>query len=97
MRTSRTPSKTGQDRPNDVGTLWSLLHRDSTARCALLAWPDGWELRVLVDGEALLSERCDRTDEAFQLAEQWKARMLAQGWRQVLPRSTGGAPSGIST
>jgi hypothetical protein len=83
----RATSKSRQDSPNDVGTLWSMVHRDSSARCALMAWPEDWELRVLVDGEALLSERCDRADEAFQLAEQWKQRMLAHGWRQVLPRS----------
>jgi hypothetical protein len=64
-----------------------MLHRDSSARCALMAWPEDWELRVLVDGEVLLSERCDRADQAFQVAETWKRRMLAQGWRQVLPPS----------
>jgi hypothetical protein len=65
-----------------------MLHRESSARCALMAWPEGWELRVLVDGEVLLSERCDNAEQAFQLAENWKQRMLAQGWRQVLPRAS---------
>jgi hypothetical protein len=91
----RATSKSRQASPNDVGTLWSMVHRDSSARCALMAWPEHWELRVLVDGEALLSEPCDRPDEAFQLAEQWRQRMLAQGWRQVLPRS-GNAPGTLN-
>jgi hypothetical protein len=60
---------------------------DRVARCALLAWAGDWELRVLVDGEILLAERCARSDEAFTLADKWKRRMLDRSWQQVLPRS----------
>jgi hypothetical protein len=67
---------------------------DHAARCALLAIADGWELRVLVDGESLLSEQCTRVDEAFELAERWKRRMLDQGWQQVVPRLSAGANDG---
>ena len=74
-----------QDAPEDVGTLWLMRHQDLTARCALLAWPGGWELRVLIDGDAMLSERCDRADEAFSLAEQWQRRLSDQAWRLVVP------------
>jgi hypothetical protein len=76
-----------QEPPNDVGTLWMMQRLECSARCALMAWPGSWELRVLVDGDILLSEGCTRADEAFELAERWKHRMLDQGWRQVLPRS----------
>jgi len=79
-------ARSHQSTPNDVGTLWTLRRLGRQARCALMAWPGDWELRVLVDGEILLSERCPRGDEAFALAELWKRRMLEQGWRQVLPR-----------
>ena len=72
--------------PEDVGTLWTLRRFAATARCALMYWPDGWELQVIVDGAALLSERCVRPKDAFSLAESWKARMLADGWKQMLPR-----------
>ena len=58
---------------------------DYHARCALIAWPSDWELRIVVEGETLLSERCPRGAEAFRLAEQWRGRMLQQGWRQVTP------------
>jgi hypothetical protein len=50
-----------------------------------MAWPGDWELRVLVDGEILLAERCPRGAEAFGVAELWMGRMLDQGWRQVVP------------
>jgi hypothetical protein len=52
----------------------------------------GWELRVVIGDETLLSERCDRPGEAFVIAEGWKQRMLDQGWRQVIPRAGARGP-----
>jgi len=63
------------------------------ARCALMAWPTDWELRVLVDGDILLSERCPRGAEAFALADEWRYRMLDQGWLQIVPASELRKPS----
>jgi hypothetical protein len=63
------------------------------ARCALMAWPTDWELRVLVDDEILLSERCPRGAEAFALADEWRCRMLDQGWLQIVPASELRKPS----
>jgi hypothetical protein len=83
----RTPRASREDTPNDVGTLWTMQRWGTRARCALMAWPEGWELRVLVDGEPLLEERCARADEAFALADTWKHRMREQGWQQIVPRS----------
>ena len=57
---------------------------DYQARCALMAWPSDWEIRIVVDGTILLSERCPRGAEAFLLAEQWRS-MVQQGWRQITP------------
>jgi hypothetical protein len=71
----------------DVGTLWTLEHNGHTARCALFAWKTTWEVLVLVDGDILLAEHCNRTDQAFSLAEQWKHQLLRDGWRQVVPPS----------
>ncbi len=81
-----------EDKPSDVGTVWTMKRLDHAARCALLALPEGWELRVLVDGESLLAERCTRADEAFELAARWKRRMLDQGWLQVVPRQADDTP-----
>jgi hypothetical protein len=50
-----------------------------------MSWPGSWELRILVDDEILLAERCPRGGEAFEIAEVWQRRMLDQGWRQVVP------------
>ncbi len=79
--------------PEDVGTLWTLRRFAATARCALVYWPDSWELRVIVDGATLLSERCARPKDAFGLAESWKARLLRDGWKQILPSETRRAES----
>jgi hypothetical protein len=83
---NRTARTSRRDIANDVGTLWTMRRRQHSARCALMAWPDGWELRVLVDREILLTERCARADEAFALADRWRHRMLEQGWQQIVPQ-----------
>jgi hypothetical protein len=57
------------------------------SHCALIAWPGVWEIRVLVDGEPILAERCARTDELFRLAERWRHSMLSDHWQQLVPRS----------
>jgi hypothetical protein len=59
----------------------------STARCALIKWPHGWEALVLAGNRILLSEPCDRVEDAFTLATKWQLRMRAEGWRQLVPRS----------
>jgi hypothetical protein len=79
-------SKTSRDTVvQDVGTLWLLQRNDVTARCALLTSGDGWELRALVGAEPILTQRCDRTEDAFAVAELWKRRLIDQGWRQIVP------------
>jgi hypothetical protein len=72
---------------DDVGTLWTMRRTRRAARCALIALTNGWELRVLVDGETMMSRRCARPDEAFALASRWKQRMLDEGWTQVVPQA----------
>ncbi|HEY2852436.1 MAG TPA: hypothetical protein VGJ18_06290 [Gemmatimonadaceae bacterium] len=74
--------------PYDAGTLWTMRHFSQRARCALLAWPTEWELRVIVDGQTLLSERSSRGEEAFALAETWRQRMVEQHWTQIVPTGT---------
>lgn len=69
---------------HDVGTLWMMRRGASTARCALIKYADGWEARVLVENKILLSEPCDRVEDAFVLACEWQPRMRAEGWRQVV-------------
>ena len=88
------PFTSGRDTCKDVGTLWSMRRNGRSARCALIAWPDTFELCVLVDDQSLLSERCDGAAEAFTLAEAWKRRMTDKGWHQVIPGGTAVAAPG---
>lgn len=82
-----TRKRLGPPAGEDVGTLWTLRHNGYTARCALLAWKAAWEICVLVDGAAILTERCGRTDELFAVAERWRGRLVEEGWEQVRPPS----------
>ena len=72
---------------HDVGTLWTLRRATLAARCALIAWSGGWEVRLVIDGEILKSERCDRGEGAFALAARWKRRMLERGWEPTVSQS----------
>ncbi len=83
----RTRPTSRQDTRHDVGTLWTMERRHDRARCALMQWPAGWELRVVSGGETLLTEHCTHPAEAFGLAERWKRTMREKGWRQVVPHA----------
>jgi hypothetical protein len=76
---------------HDVGTLWTLRRARLAARCALIAWSGGWEVRVLIDGEIRKTERCARSDGAFAVAARWKGRMLERGWEPIVPQAAFGA------
>jgi hypothetical protein len=62
-----------------VGTLWTLERDDRTAACILLAARRTTEVRVLIDGDVLLSQRCER-HAVFTVAEGWKRRLMERGW-----------------
>ena len=97
--TLRTSKAFHGDAPRDVGTLWIMRRSGHLVRCALLAWPVDWELRVIVDGDTLLSERCPRGAETFRLGERWRQRMIDQGWQQIMPnvsRRLGGPASSVT-
>jgi hypothetical protein len=74
------PAPTDGRQGEDIGTLWTLQRHDSTARCVLVAGAEGCELHVFVNGEPLLSQRCDVQHEVFELAERWRSRMAERGW-----------------
>jgi len=93
MSTTRRPGSSHQDDAEDVGTLWTMLRGEHSARCALIARRSEWEVRVLIGRDPLLEERCARADEAFAVGERWRLRMLQDGWRQVVPARERGTPS----
>ena len=80
-----TPARSRQEVPRDVGTLWTMQRSDRCARCALLTGTSDWELRVLVEGDVLLTEHCNTAADAFEVAERWRLRMLGRGWEQLRP------------
>jgi hypothetical protein len=83
MRQSRATAADASDVRRDIGTLWTLSRGESTARCALLALGVGLELRVLLDGDVLRAERCRKYEDAFELADRWRVRMMDRGWVSV--------------
>jgi hypothetical protein len=62
-----------------VGTLWTLERDERRAACILLAARRSTEVRVLIDGDVLLSQRCER-HTVFAVAEGWKRRLMERGW-----------------
>lgn len=81
MAESRSPALNRDGAFRDIGTLWTLKRGESTARCVLLALADGLELQVVLDGDVLRAEACDRHEHAFELAERWRTRMMDRGWK----------------
>ena len=71
--------------PHDLGTCWNLTRDGSVARCVLLVSGDDWEARVVVNGDPLLWKRCRNAADVFGVSEDWKSRMLADGWTTVTP------------
>ena len=84
MDLHRFPNNVSHGSPRDIGTLWTLIRRESAAVCSLFATGAGLELRVLVDGTILRSDRCDSHAHAFELAERWRTRLLERGWTRVV-------------
>jgi hypothetical protein len=85
MSTRRESRSSRHDPSDDVGTLWTVRRRDHVARCALIARRHRWEVRVLINRDLLLEERCAGPSEAFSVGERWRQRMLHDGWQQVVP------------
>ena len=79
--------------PTDIGTLWTLRKTSQVARCAVMAARGEWELREIVDGMTRRARRCGRGAEAFAIAEEWRRRMVEDGWCQIAPGPPGTAAS----
>ncbi len=97
MRSRFTPSASPKG-GKDIGTLWTMQRLGCIARCAVVARAGEWDLRVVVDDQILLTERSSRGESAFALADQWKRRLIDQGWIQIVPTvpEPGGASSRFS-
>ena len=80
MHASRSRLHSGSRLRFDVGTLWTLERDAHVARCALIWLPHAWELRVLIDDDTLLSERCRTQHGVFAVAGAWQAKLREVGW-----------------
>jgi hypothetical protein len=83
MAQTRSSAQSSSGALRDIGTLWTLIRGESSARCVLLAHAVGLELRVVMDGSVLRTEQCERHDQAFELAERCRDRMLDRGWSRL--------------
>lgn len=83
--------KSQHSEPQDVGTLWTLRREEYTARCSLFFWSAEWELRVVMEKDVLLAQRCSATADAFELAEHWRRGLVEHGWQQIIPMSASAA------
>jgi len=64
----------------DLATLWILERHSHLAICTLSWLPRAWEVRILIDDEALLSRRCRRQDEVVSTAQAWRRTLCGLGW-----------------
>jgi hypothetical protein len=64
-------------------TLWTLHHHAGVARCGLTGSSRGCRVELTIDRGALQFEHCATRDQAVAIAESWKARLVALGWRDV--------------
>ncbi len=84
MPKARPVSGSG-DSAYDAGTLWRMTRNGWIARCALWSLGDRWELRVTVDAELLFSASRPTVAALFDVAADWRDRMLHGGWTKITP------------
>ena len=58
--------------------------RTSIATCEVWTNPNGWELRLLTDGQSLIATVVPSADEMHVLIKMWRAALLKMGWRDTL-------------
>jgi hypothetical protein len=63
-----------------------------SAACEVWSHPDGWEVRMVIDGHGVLLSIVERSVPAMiARVEQWQAVLLKKGWRLAATR---GSPGG---
>ena len=66
--------------------LWRFLNGAREAFCLLHPHPIGYELRYMLDGVQLIGVVSTDVAELRQRAEQWRGRLVMEGWAEVEPR-----------
>ena len=83
-----TPLTTRGDSTNADGAgqtpvLWRFLNGPREAFCLLHPHPIGFELRYMLDGVQLIGVVSTDVAELRQRAEQWRGRLVLEGWAEV--------------
>ena len=66
--------------------LWRFLNGPREAYCLLQPHPIGYELRYMLDGVQLIGVVSTDVNELRQRAEQWRGRLVLEGWAEVEAR-----------
>jgi hypothetical protein len=66
--------------------LWRFLNGAREAYCLLQPHPIGYELRYMLDGVQLIGVVSTDVGELRQRAEQWRSRLMVEGWAEVEAR-----------
>jgi hypothetical protein len=67
--------------------LWRFLNGAREAFCLLQPHPIGFELRYMLDGVQLIGVVSTDVAELRQRAEQWRGRLVLEGWAEVEPKT----------
>ena len=78
----------GRVEPVGVGDLFRLNRAGQSAMCALFTHGQGWELRLVVDGDLARSTVCGSQDEGLATAEDWERQLREDEWTCTSDPST---------
>jgi len=96
--TQMASNSPGNDAPHDawglsnadgegqIPVLWRFLNGTREAFCLLHPHPIGFELRYMLDGVQLIGVVSTDVAELRQRAEQWRGRLILEGWAEVEPK-----------
>ena len=74
---------TKPDGAAEVPVLWRFLNGPREAFCLMHPHPIGFELRYMLDGVQLIGVVSTDVGELRQRAEQWRGRLVLEGWAEV--------------
>jgi hypothetical protein len=77
---------TAADGTGPTPVLWRFLNGPREAFCLLQPHPIGHELRYMLDGVQLIGVVSTDVGELRQRAEQWRGRLVLEGWAEVEAR-----------
>jgi hypothetical protein len=60
----------------------SVQKGDRTARCSLIQYGHGLELRLDIHGEMRTTRLCRDQDEWLRLHVEWKQKLREKGWQE---------------